>query len=820
MIFLNVLFLLGLAGITVPLLIHLLNRVRARPVEWGAMRFLRQSLNVRRRRMLLEEALVLATRCLIVAFLALALARPFIRPGSLFPPWMILSAILLPVVMTAMGAVFWSDPAKRRLILRCAGLLLIAAAATAWWETRRGGPRWQGGAGEKDIVIILDASASMGLKSDGRTTFDRAIDEALALVDRLPRSDSVGLIWAGPAPKVSLHPTVDRSALKKILNDETLRPSGGTMGALEAFYAAAGLLEEGRNPDKVVLFITDGHRAGWDYEGERRWSFLAERMSQFPVKPRLLIRRLPMPAGLTDAMVADITLSRSVIGTDRPVSVVASIANAGSRPVRPGTVELRVDGVMVGRSEVRQEIPVNAVEQVRFSCPFERPGRHLLEVTLGFADDSPANNTACRAVDVLDRLKILLVDGAPHERFFRGAAGFFRVALTPETREPEPATGGTAAVGPLIRADVKSVRDFSSFANWSDYQVIVLANVPRLSPPVAARLASYVEEGGGLLIAPGERAETDFYNEWRSVGGGHLTPARLVKRVVAEREEPFRMDPPSCSHPALRIPAESMPRDYARFLSSVCWELEADPSDRDVRIGGRFVGGMPLLAERAFGYGRILMTAIAMDRRDSNFPTLKSFVPFTHELAYDLAAVQIPLLHIKPGDELAIRIDGRRKEWNIDPAAVVREGGGRGVPVEVWGPASNKLAGMVVAAGAQMAIVRCSDTVEPGLYKVRLPPAITGGQGGELAFSVSPSAEEAKTDVLSDSDLDTARSRIGLIEAMDRAALMGGIDGKTPGRETWRTLALMALVGLMVETGLTRWVAIRRQTAPAAGRSA
>jgi hypothetical protein len=816
MIFLNVLFLLGLAGVTVPLVIHLLNRVRARPVEWGAMRFLRQSLNVRRRRMLLEEALVLAVRCLIVAFLTLALARPFVRPGSMFPPWMILGAILLPVVLIAIGAVFWSDPARRRTILRTSVLLVVAALLIGWWEARRGGPGWHGGAGEKDVVIILDASASMSLRSGGRTTFDRAVDEALSLVKTLARSDSVGLIWAGPIPRVCLRPTVDRTALNKILTDDTFKPSGGTMGALEAFYAAAALLEDARNPEKVVVFITDGHRAGWDFEGERRWAFLADRMSRLPVPPRLLIRRLAMPEGVTDAMVADISLSRNVIGTDRPVGVEAVIANAGSQPVRPGTVELRVDGIVVGRAEVRQEIPVNAVEHVRFACQFEKPGRHVVSVSLGSSDDRAANNTACRAVEVLDRLRVLLVDGSPHERFFRGAAGFIRVALTPETGEGDAAAPG----GPLIRADVKSVRDFSSFASWPDYRVIVLANVSRLSPAVATRLAAYVEEGGGLLIAPGDRAEPDFYNDWRAGVGGHVPPAKLGKRTIAAREEPFRMDRPSCSHPALRLPAESMPRDSSRFLSSVCWELQADPSDRDVRIGGRFVGGLPLLMERAYGLGRILMTAIAMDRRDSNFPTLKSFVPFTHELVYDLAALQIPLLHIRPGDELAIRIDARRKDFGIDPAAVVQVGGGKGVPVEVWGPGSNKLAGVVMAAGNGGAMLRCPDTVEPGLYNVRLPPSITAGKGAEMVFSVSPSGEEAKTDTLSENDLNAARTRIGLVEAADQAALAGGAAGKTPGRETWRGLAVAALLGLLAETALTRWVAIRRQTAPAPGGAA
>ena len=64
-----------------PLIIHLLNRRKAKVVEWGAMRFLVGSLVSRRRRIQIEEMILLALRCLLMALLALAVARPF-TPGE------------------------------------------------------------------------------------------------------------------------------------------------------------------------------------------------------------------------------------------------------------------------------------------------------------------------------------------------------------------------------------------------------------------------------------------------------------------------------------------------------------------------------------------------------------------------------------------------------------------------------------------------------------------------------------------------------------------------------------------------------------------
>ncbi|HEX2836937.1 MAG TPA: BatA domain-containing protein [Phycisphaerales bacterium] len=67
---------IGLACIAVPILIHILMRRRRRPVPWGAMQFLLAAYRQQRRRMNLEQWLLLASRCLIVALIALAIGKP------------------------------------------------------------------------------------------------------------------------------------------------------------------------------------------------------------------------------------------------------------------------------------------------------------------------------------------------------------------------------------------------------------------------------------------------------------------------------------------------------------------------------------------------------------------------------------------------------------------------------------------------------------------------------------------------------------------------------------------------------------------------
>src|SRR5690349_7284494 len=80
--FLNPLLLFGLAAVSVPIIIHLLNRRKFQKVVWAAMRFIQASVEKNQKRMRIEDMILLALRCLLLALLALALARPAILSNS------------------------------------------------------------------------------------------------------------------------------------------------------------------------------------------------------------------------------------------------------------------------------------------------------------------------------------------------------------------------------------------------------------------------------------------------------------------------------------------------------------------------------------------------------------------------------------------------------------------------------------------------------------------------------------------------------------------------------------------------------------------
>jgi hypothetical protein len=75
------LFVGGAALVALPIIIHLLNKRRFKIVDWAAMAFLLDA-NVRnRRRIRIENLILLMLRCLAVLLAALLVARPFVPTG-------------------------------------------------------------------------------------------------------------------------------------------------------------------------------------------------------------------------------------------------------------------------------------------------------------------------------------------------------------------------------------------------------------------------------------------------------------------------------------------------------------------------------------------------------------------------------------------------------------------------------------------------------------------------------------------------------------------------------------------------------------------
>lgn len=202
--FLNPFLLFGLAAISIPIIIHLLNRRKFRKVVWAAMRFLKVSVDQNQRRMQVEDFILLALRCLILALLALALARPVMRMAQ-------------------------SDPF---------------------------------GQSKVSAVIVLDNSLSMGATDGVETRFDEARKAAKQALDALPPGSATALLLASDVvlPLIQ-EPTHDLAQARIAVESATLSDHGTDL--LPAVKAAIETLKGRAALRKEVFIITDDQAVGW-----------------------------------------------------------------------------------------------------------------------------------------------------------------------------------------------------------------------------------------------------------------------------------------------------------------------------------------------------------------------------------------------------------------------------------------------------------------------------------------------------------------------------------------------------------------------------
>jgi len=657
MTFLNWIMLAGLGAVAIPILIHLLNRSRARVVDWGAMRFLEASLASRSRRILIEEIVLMVLRCLIMALAALAVARPFLPTRPTIMVVLFIPAVVAAAICAALAAAMWGAKRARRYLLLATVVLLAVPILAGGLEHAYQSSRWSFGAGEKDVAIVIDGSLSMTINDDGNTNFDRAVSEARSVVAGCSPADGIGLVLAGASPRAVLSsPTSNRKDIATVLAD--LQPVGGSMRVVQALQMASQSLIDGANPAKKIILITDGQHVGWDVRSEARWKFLAAALRQHPTLPQLIVRTLRPPEKFTNAAVTDVTLGRKVVGTDREVSVDVKVAATGTEPVLARIVKLAIDGEQAGSDQVSEVLP-NAAETVHFKYRFDRPGRHIVTATLDGEDDLPGDDTAERVVDVLSELPVLILDGTPSSRPLAGAGEFIDIALAPpEPGDERPGRKADEYATSLVLTKVVAAPDIASVGDLDKYAVVILADVPLLPKAFADRLAAFVQAGGGLLIAPGPAAQPKFYDAWADGAGRPVVPGKLVKLRTAA-EKPVRLALNTFSHPALATVADEGRSDARSAMLSSHWQIGVPEADRSVAVGGNLDTGEPVLVERRLGAGCVVLTATALHPRTTNLPALKCFVPLVHELTYYLARSALVECNVESGTDVTIELGGR-----------------------------------------------------------------------------------------------------------------------------------------------------------------
>ena len=438
--FLMPVLLVGLLGVSIPVIVHLLHRQRTQPVQWAAMQFLRVSPLQRKRRKKVEQWLLMAVRMLALAVLAVLLARPLWLRGKYMP----------------------------------AGLVPDAPI---------------------DAAVVLDHSLSTGRTSSGQTVYDQGVAFVDKIVDQLRPSDTISVIVAEhKARPVNATPIRknDAGAIEQLRQRLRQEKSGMTDCSIpEAISTARRLANTGRNLNKLVVVVSDHQRVNWHIKDDAIWrAALGDRASQIARTLSVHSFAIAPDAEFANVSVGQIEVQPAVLGVGRTVQINAAISNTGNKPSPPLTARLIVNGKETDLKQVAQLAPKSA-STVRFDLDrgFSQPGSGWIKVAVNAVDALAADNQAVAAANVVQRIPVLIIDGQlTSAGSFKGSR-FLQTAMQPDRLS-------------LVQAKVVGLADAVS-ARLEDYAVVVANDCATLPPVLRDRLADCVRTGHGLWLILG-----------------------------------------------------------------------------------------------------------------------------------------------------------------------------------------------------------------------------------------------------------------------------------------------------------------------------
>ncbi|MBX3463347.1 MAG: BatA domain-containing protein [Planctomycetes bacterium] len=752
--FLNPALLAGALLFAVPLLIHLLNRQRHRQRPWAAMEFLLRAYQKQRNRLRNENLLLLLLRCLVPIVLALAIARPMLQ--------------------------------------QAAGLLA--------------------GTGIVHHVIVLDASYSMGLREAGaQSPFERARTLAGRVLDRLEqdpgRNGKVTLVTAGVRPRFLCRGDLDLATARGqwlLLQ----KPEDAATDLGDALQQVAALLAEGNDAAAEVYVLTDlqtrsfgnalrppDPTAGPEFEDTLR--DVVEQLRQREGTHLHWIDTGPFASrrggGSADNhQITDLRVEEPAAVLRAPTTFAAQLKN------RAGTaatfeVTLEIDGGEPMRRVVA--VPAGADAEAEFQVSFREVGRRRVRASIQ-GDALAADDERYLTVDVRDRIRVLLVDGAADDDPLRAYQYLWRSLL-----DPDPATLPTFAV-----EAVDTLALLSGQRSPRDYDVTVLADVDRLNPRAAQALLDALRAGRGLLVAFGERTDRDSFNLLLHTAGDGPQPFRLLGPAGGSAGSSTVRAPllAAPEHPVFAEFEEPIYREVFQAIPIWRWHtLAADSLHPDARVLARITDAeqSPLLVARDFGEGHALFltSAIASEYRADRWNRLDDPMvafPLVHGLVRWLALPAVDPFLVPVGGELSCTLPARPEDVQVQRPE--RDGRTR-TPVAEEAQA---------LPGGRFRLPPVSDTIYAGFYVFDLTlDRPSGKEPLSLPFAANVEPDEGD---LRYAAHDEVRQALGLERVLDDLPAVASAGDETRQNELGPSLLLLTLLFVLAEAALARFVSLRR----------
>ena len=537
MAFLTPVFFLGLAAIAIPVLVHLIQREKKQVVEFPSLMFVRRIpyQSVRRRR--IRHWALLLLRAAAIALIVAAFARPFMRQGA------------------------------------------VAAAAVG---------------GAREIVVLLDNSASMGYGDHWR----RAQDAARTVIRGMTANDRATLVLFGKNAEENMRATADRSRLEAAVT--TAKVSSGATRYGPALKLAESILTRSAIKRREAVLISDFQRSGWSGSEEVRFG---ESMTLNTVSVAS-----PNTANLA---VPSVSFARASFSGQERITVTAGLSNKGDEAVKNVPVTLTIDG-----HEIQTEhttVAAHASGSVTFT-QFTLTGPNVRGTVRAGADPLPADNLFNFVLTPSAPVSLVVVDNGD-----RGASSLF--------------LGKALSIGTTPQFQVETTTASRMTPAAFDKRSVVILNNTTYPPAAGGgALKRFVERGGGLLTIAGDSTS------W-STSDFDLLPGKLggiVDRMEGRSGSLGYLD---YSHPVFEVFKAPRSGDFSAAHVFRYRSLQTTPTER---VLARFDDGAVAAAEKKFGAGRSIIWTSTLDDSWTDIGVKPIFLPLVHQLVRYLAQYEQP----------------------------------------------------------------------------------------------------------------------------------------------------------------------------------
>lgn len=565
-------FLLALLALAIPVLVHLLSRWQVQRLELGTMQFLQEVIHDSAHRRWIRRWLLLATRMLLMAVLALLFARPFL-------------------------------------------------------------PERRTGEGGRVRIVLIDRSASMTMPGKSGRLIDDAIAQATAVIDQAGQDVEVQWAWfdrnVEALPEGTTRPKPPRATAGDTNYFAALKWARDRLAARE-YSDAEVILATDLQQSGLAAEIVDANAIDFPRDVPVRIIDVGRTAANNVAITSLNTGTTQISPSRPVVISATVFNYGSMAAEELPITATAS---NGERSVRlKKTLNIPNDQAQevafdFGKLEpTRWQITVDidvdddlANDNRRIAAVDVASPMQTLVIDPGSKDDGS------RSVSYF--LATALQQGVATEIIGEQAKSNALGEDIPGEKGLEPASN---RVQRRFSAEVLYLEDESSvsLANRKE-SLVVVAEAGAVPQRMIDELARYTRAGGRVLVFAGSRLSDAVADQWSNC---ELAPGKLL-RTENSTAMPFRIVQISSSGSMLEPFRDPQNGDLTRLAFRSMQKTKVNPN---TRVLAWFDQEQPAITEHTLGLGRVAWFLSNADGEVSNWTTSPLYLPLIQQMASDL----------------------------------------------------------------------------------------------------------------------------------------------------------------------------------------